>query len=44
MNLKELIPPIGPRLIFLALLGVLLFLGGIVYGVWLIIRFRRHPE
>ncbi len=44
-RLRALLPPITPMFILLALLGVLLFLCGLVYGVWLIIRFRhRHPE
>jgi hypothetical protein len=30
-------------LILKALLGVVLFLSGIVVGVWLIIRHRRRP-
>jgi hypothetical protein len=29
-------------LVFLAFLGVLLFLCGIVYGVWQIVRYRRR--
>lgn len=33
---------ITPRMILLALLGVLLFLCGLVYGLWLIIRFRHR--
>jgi hypothetical protein len=33
---------VKPRLVILALLGVLLFLCGPVYGIWLIIRSRRH--
>ena len=40
--LRELMPPITLKLIFLALLGVLVFFCGIVVGFWLIIRFRRH--
>jgi hypothetical protein len=32
------------RLFFRALLGVLVFFCGIVFGVWLIIRFRRHER
>ena len=36
-----LIPPMTPGLILRALLGVILFFCGIVFGVWLIIRFRR---
>jgi hypothetical protein len=43
-QLRALIPPITPGLIFRALLGVLLFFCGIVFGVWLIIRFRRHIQ
>lgn len=41
-QLRALLPPVTLKLILLAILGVLLFLCGIVYGVWLIIRFRRH--
>jgi len=33
-----------PRVILRALLGVLLFFCGIVFGVWLIIRFRRRIQ
>jgi len=43
-QLRALIPPITPRVVFRALLGVLLFFCGIVFGVWLIIRFRRHIQ
>lgn len=35
-------PPITPALILRALLGVLLFVLGILGGVWLIIRYRRR--
>jgi len=38
------LPPITLRLIFRALLGVLIFLCGIVLGAWLIFRFRRHAQ
>ena len=41
-QLRSLLPPVTPKLILLAILGMLLFLCGIVYGVWLIIRFRRQ--
>jgi len=41
---RPLTPPITPRVIFRALLGVLLFFCGIVFGVWLIFRFRRHIQ
>lgn len=41
-QLRALIPSITPRVILRALLGVLVFFCGIVFGVWLIIRFRRH--
>jgi hypothetical protein len=41
-QLRALIPPMTPRVIFRALLGVLLFFCGIVFGIWLIIRFRRR--
>lgn len=41
-QLRALKPPMTPRVIFRALLGVLLFFCGIVFGAWLIIRFRRH--
>jgi hypothetical protein len=43
-RLRALIPPITPRVIFRALLGILLFFCGIVFGAWLIIRFRRHIQ
>jgi hypothetical protein len=36
--------PRTPRAIFRALLGVLLFFCGILFGVWLIIRFRRDTQ
>ena len=41
---RSLLPPMTARMIFRALLGVLLFFCGIVFGAWLIIRFRRHSE
>jgi hypothetical protein len=41
-QLRALVPPLTPRVIFRALLGALLFFCGIAYGAWLIIRFRRH--
>ena len=41
---RSLLPLMTARVIFRALLGVLLFLCGIVLGVWLIFRFRRHVE
>jgi hypothetical protein len=44
VNDAPLLPPITPRLIFRAILGVLLFLCGIVLGAWLIFRFRRHIQ
>ena len=43
-QLRAQILPLTPRVIFRALLGVFLFLCGIVFGVWLIIRFRRHVQ
>jgi len=43
-QLRAPIAPVTPRVIFRALLGVLLFFCGIVFGVWLIIRFRRHSQ
>ena len=39
-----LLPPLTPGVIFRALLGVLLFFSGIVWGAWLILRFRRHSQ
>lgn len=36
--------PRTPTAIFRALLGILLFFCGIVFGAWLIIRFRRHTQ
>jgi hypothetical protein len=41
---RALLPPITLRLILRALLGVLLFLCGIVLGAWLIFRFRRQVK
>jgi hypothetical protein len=35
---------ITPRVIFRALLGVLLFFCGVVLGAWLIFRFRQHVQ
>jgi hypothetical protein len=43
-QLRALIPPITPAVFFRALGGILLFFCGIVYGVWLIIRYRRHSQ
>ena len=43
-QVRDLLPPITLRLILRALLGVLLFLCGIVLGAWLIFRFRRHSQ
>jgi hypothetical protein len=40
-QLRALIPPMTPWFILRALFGVILFFCGIVFGVWLIIRFRR---
>lgn len=40
-KLRALIPPLTPRFILRALLGLVLFFCGIIFGVWLIIRFRR---
>lgn len=42
--LRALKPRMTPRVVFRALLGVLIFFCGIVFGVWLIIRFRRQIE
>ena len=43
-QLRALIPPMTAKIIFRALLGVVLFFCGIVFGVWLIIRFRRRIQ
>lgn len=43
-HLRALIPPITPGLVVRALLGVILFFFGIVFGAWLIFRFRRHSQ
>jgi hypothetical protein len=43
-HLRGLIPPLTLRVIFRALLGVLLFFCGIVFGAWLIFRYRRQIE
>jgi hypothetical protein len=41
-KLRELLPPITPGFVLRAILGAILFLCGILYGMWLIIRFRRR--
>jgi hypothetical protein len=43
-QLRALMPPMTARVFFRALLGALLFFCGIVFGVWLIIRLRRHIQ
>jgi hypothetical protein len=43
-QLRALMPPITPGVIFRALVGILLFFCGIVLGVWIIIRYRRHSQ
>lgn len=43
-QLRALMPPITPAVFFRALAGVLLFLCGIVLGVWVIIRYRRQER
>ena len=43
-QLRPLMPPITPGVIFRALAGVLLFFCGILVGVWIIIRSRRHIQ
>jgi hypothetical protein len=40
--LRAIRPKITPALILRALLGVLLFFVGIIFGCWLIIRHRRR--
>lgn len=40
--LRAMRPPVTPVLILKVLLGIVLFLSGIVLGVWLIIRYRRR--
>ena len=43
--LRALMPAITLRLILRALIGVVLFFCGLVFGIWPIIRFRRRvPE
>jgi hypothetical protein len=44
MRWRALIPPMTPRMFFLALLGVLLFFCGLVLGIWFIIRYRRYES
>lgn len=41
-QLRALKPRITLRLVLLALLGVLLFLCGLGYGIWLIFRYRHR--
>jgi hypothetical protein len=43
-QIRALIPPITPRVILRALFGILLFLCGILFGLWLLIRFRRRVQ
>lgn len=43
-QLRALMPPMTPMVLFRALLGVVLFFCGIVLGAWLIIRFRQHIQ
>jgi hypothetical protein len=43
-QLRALMPPVTPMVLFRALLGVVLFFCGIVFGAWLIIRSRRHIQ
>ena len=43
-QLRTLLPRLTPGVIFRLLLGVLLFLFGIIWGAWLILRFRRHRQ
>jgi hypothetical protein len=43
-RLRAPIPPMTPRVIFRALLGLLLFWCGIAFGLCLIIRFWRHSS
>jgi uncharacterized membrane protein YdjX (TVP38/TMEM64 family) len=43
-RLRALLPSLTAGVIFRALLGVLLFFLGIVWGAWLIFRFRRHSQ
>lgn len=42
--LRALLPPITPGFVLRAILGAILFFCGIVYGMWLIFRFRRRGE
>jgi hypothetical protein len=41
---RALMPRMTPMVLFQALLGVVLFFCGIVFGAWLIIRFRQHIQ
>jgi hypothetical protein len=43
-QLRALIPPVTPKVFFLALLGFLLFFCGLIVGIWLIIRYRRRAQ
>ncbi|MBO0823849.1 MAG: hypothetical protein J2P27_08325 [Actinobacteria bacterium] len=43
-QLRALLPPLTPGLIFRAFLGMLLFFFGTVLAAWLIFRFRRHSQ
>jgi hypothetical protein len=43
-QLRALVPPMTPRVVFRLILGVLLFFCGIVLGVWLIFRLRGRMK
>jgi hypothetical protein len=43
-QLRALMPPLTPKVVFWALIGLLLFLGGLLRGIWLIIRTRRQDQ
>lgn len=44
IDVRTLLPPITPGLILRALLGALLFFCGLLLGVLLLFRFRRHSQ
>jgi hypothetical protein len=43
-NWRQLLPPVTPRLVLRALLGVLLFFVGLGLGLWVSLFAKRYEE